>query len=32
LRTPDLRQEPVLAIKEIPITGSCELVECHHWL
>jgi len=32
LRTPDLNQQPVLGIKEIPRTGSCELVESHHCL
>jgi len=26
LRTPDLSQQPVLGIKEIPITGSCQPV------
>jgi len=30
-RTPDLRQQPVLRIKEIPRTGSCQPVESHHW-
>jgi len=32
LTTPDLSQESVLAIKEIPRTGSGEPVECHQWL
>jgi len=33
LRTPPvLSQQPVLGIKEIPRTGSCEPVECHHCL
>jgi len=32
LRTPDLRQQPVLGIKETPRTGSCESVESHHLL
>jgi len=31
LRTPDLSQQPVLGIKEIPRTSSCEPVESHHW-
>jgi len=31
LRTPDLSQQPVLGIKEIPRTGSCEPVEPHHF-
>jgi len=31
-RTPDLGQQPVLGIKEIPRTGSCETIEFHHWL
>jgi len=30
LRTPDLREQPVLGIKEILRTGSCEPVESHH--
>ena len=30
LRTPDLNQQQVRCIKEIPRTGSCEPVECHH--
>jgi len=30
LKTPDLSQQLVLGIKEIPRTGSCELVESHH--
>jgi len=29
-RTPDLSQQPVRCIKEIPRTGSCEPVESHH--
>ena len=31
LRTPDLSQQPVLGIKEIPWAGSCEPVDPHHW-
>jgi len=32
LRTPDLSQQRVFAIKEIPRTDSCEPVESHHCL
>jgi len=31
LRTPDLSQQPVLGIKEIPRIDPCELVESHTW-
>jgi len=30
LRTPDLTQQAVLGIEEMPRTGSCEPVEFHH--
>jgi len=29
LRIPDFSQQPVLGIKEIPRTGSCEPIEPH---
>jgi len=30
LRTPDLSQQSILGIKEIPRKGSCTPVESHH--
>jgi len=32
LKIPDLSQQLVLGIKEIPRAGSCEPVKSYHWL